>query len=115
MKIEKITQQPNFNGKVILNIGTSDSIQKLSPSVVDRRFKQIATMIQDKKYDIFISRNKQNPNFFDVAANKTFDEASKIKEYTVKIQKDTLVTSVVDAARDAMEMYEKYISRNIKG
>ena len=43
------------------------------------------------------------------------ESAKKVKEYTVKVQSSIMLESVVDAAKDAMDIYEKYISKVIKG
>ena len=115
MQIQPITHQPNFNGKLVIRTGKSDSATPfLNDKLLETKFKNIATILQDKPYDLFIFQNKQNPDFYNVAANKSLKEAKKVKEYTVKIQKNIMLTSIIDAAKDAMEMYEKYISKSIK-
>jgi len=114
MKIQPITTQPNFNGKVVFETGTAKTIKTSAPNALYNKFKEISNLIQDKPYDLFISKNKQNPIFYNIAANKSFKEAQKVKEYTVKIQSDIFTESIVDAAKEAMNMYEEYIAKSIK-
>ena len=115
MQIQPITDEPKFRGKVVFykgrNRGLTDSIQQQ----ISKKFEEINVLVQDKPYDIFISQNKQNPDFYDVAANTSYKKARNIKEYTVKINTGIMPASIVDAAKDAMEMYEKYISKSVKG
>lgn len=115
MYIQPVTQRPNFKGKVVFCNEINNAKPLCTFAQIDKPFKQIANMIQDKPYDVFISRNKQNPDFFDVAANITIEDAKKTKGYTVKVQSDILASSVVDAAKDAIDMYEKYIAKGFRG
>ena len=115
MQIQPITNQPNVKGKVVFEPKTTYELTKDMPRALCRKFKDVATLVSGKPYDIFVSRNAQDPRFYDIAANKTLEEAQKVKEYTVKIQSDIMLASVVDAAKDAMEMYENFIAKSIKG
>ena len=115
MQIQSVTNQPSFSGKVVFEPGTTAQLTKFMPEQVHKKLKEIATLVAEKPYDIFISKNAQDPSFYNIAANKSFKEAQKVKEYTVKIQSSILAASVIDAAKDAMEMYEKYIAKGIKG
>lgn len=115
MRIQPVTQQPNFKGRVVFERGTTAELTKFMPDSLLQKIKTVASIIQEKPYDMYISRNKQNSNFYNVAANKSFKEAEKIKEYTVKVRSDIFAESILDAAKEAMEMYEKYISKGIKG
>ena len=115
MQVQKIKHQPNFTGKIVFEKETTTQLTRYASDPLWRKFKEVATLVSEKPYDIFISRNKQNFDFYDIAANKTFEEAQKVKEYTVKIQSSIMQASIVDAAKDAMEMYEKYISKKIRG
>ena len=114
MQIQPITNQPNYKGKLVFEKETTREIASNATEELTRQYKKISAMVKDKSYDIFISRNRQNPNFYNVSANKTLNEALKVKEYTVKVQVGAMPTSFVDAAKDAMEMYEKYIAKGIK-
>lgn len=109
MYIQQITQQPNFNGKVIIKRGAAQNVKIINIMQMNSQFKQIADLVQNKPFDIFISRNKQCPNFIDIAANKTLEDAQKVKNYTVKVKDNAFVDSVVDAAKDAIDLYEKFI------
>ena len=113
MHIQPIKNEPKFNGKLVIEKGTYGTFAAVQ-SKLDTKFKQLADMIQDKPYDLFIFSNKQNKDFYDVAANITIEKAKSIKEYTVKIKSDTFIESLADAAKDAIDMYEKYISKGIK-
>ena len=115
MRIQPIANQPVFNGKVIFENGSVADITQFAPDAVWRKFRTISALVQDKPYDIFISKNNQDKNFYNVAANKSFKEAEKIKEYTVKVQSEILTESIVEAAKEAMDMYEKYIAKSFKG
>ncbi len=111
MHIQPITNQPNYKGKLVIRSGASSLA---NDAVLGSKFKQIASMIQDKPYDIFLFQNKQNPDFYNIAANKSLKDARQVKEYTVKVQKDIMPTSIIDAAKDAMNIYEKFIAKGIK-
>ena len=113
MYIQPVGNQPNFSGKLVINVGAQKHFAK--EKLLDSKFKQIADLMQDKSYDMFIYKDKQNPDFYCVAANKNEKMAREIKEYTVRVQSDIMVASIIDAAKDAIEMYEKYISKSIKG
>ena len=115
MQIQPVASQPSYRGKLHLEPGISKNMSKVVPQTIWTKLKDVAALVSNKPYDLFISQNKQNPEFFDVAANKSFKEAQKVKEYTVKIQNSIMAASIVDAAKDAMDMYEKYISKTIKG
>ena len=115
MHIQPVASQSSYKGKLHLKTGVTSNIKNDMSRIMCSKFKEVATMVSEKPYDLFISQNMRNPEFFDIAANKSFEEAQKIKEYTVKVQSNIIATSIIDAAKDAMEMYEKYISRNIKG
>ena len=112
MHIQPVTNQPNYKGKLVIKAGKTSLV---SDTLLESKFKQITTMIQDKPYDLFLFQNKQNPDFYNVAANKSLKNAKQVKEYTVKVQKDIMPTSIIDAAKDAMNMYEKFIAKGIKG
>jgi hypothetical protein len=115
MLIQSVGNQTNFNGKLVLTKGTFPVNETAELYSMSTKFKEIASLVANKPYDVFISRNKDNPEFFDVAANKTLQEAQKIKEYSVKVRSNTMLASVVDATKDAMDMYEKFIAKNFKG
>lgn len=115
MQIQPVASQPNFEGKVVFEPGTTTQLTKYMPNQLWRKFKQVATLVAEKPYDIFISSNKQAVDFYDVAANKTFEDAQKIKEYTVKVESKAMAESIIEAAKEAMDMYEKYIAKGIKG
>ncbi len=109
MHIQQINTQPNFNGKVVYYKPDNAPISK----VLAHKFKKLATQIENEPFDIFISPNKVNRNFFDVAANKTFAKAQKVKEYTVKVQSNILAETLIDAAKEAIEMYKSFISKSV--
>ena len=110
MHIQPITNQPNFNGKLIIDKGIKKTVNKyITNKQLEPKFQEIAIIMQDKPYDLFVFPSKQNPDFYCVAANKTKKDAKNIKEYTVKIQSSIVLASIVDAAKDAIEMYEKFI------
>jgi len=116
MYIQPVTQQPNYKGKLVITKSKNIPAKSfINDKTLDSKFKEIATMLQDKSYDLFIFENKQNPDFYNIAANTSLRKAKKIKEYTVKIQTKVLQTSIVDATKEAMRMYEKYIARGTKG
>ena len=115
MKLQPVTNQPNFSGRVVFEPKTTYQLTKGMPREVCKKIREVADLVSEKPYDVFISGNAQDSNFYDIAANTSFTEAQKVKEYTVKIQRDTVLTSIVDAAREAMEMYETFIVKGIKG
>ena len=115
MRIQPIVNQPNYKGKVILGRGVASDINPKYLSSLWHKLDEVTDLVSEKPYDLFISKNKQNPEFCYVAANTSFDKAQNVKEYTVKIQTSILPISIVDAAKDAIEMYEKYIAKGIKG
>ena len=115
MQIQPITNQPKFNGKVIFENGTTNQLSNYMVGPLSQKFKEVATLVEKKPYDLFILKNKRNKDFFDVAANESLEKAKKVKEYTVSIQSSIMLASIVDAAKDAMNMYEKYISKSVKG
>lgn len=114
MQIQPITNQPNFNGKFVFK-ERAEKFNKYAPSQISKLFNDVTALVSEKPYDIFIWTNKNNPEFYNVAANKTFEKAQKIKEYTVKVHSNTLAESIVDATKEAIDMYEKYIAKGIKG
>ena len=114
MRTLPIKNQPNFNGKIVFEKGTTETLTKSVSDSLWRKYDEINSLLAEKPYDVFISQNKQNSQFYDIAANKSFEEAQKIKEYTVKVQVDVIKDSIVAAAKDAMDMYEKFIAKNIK-
>jgi hypothetical protein len=115
MQIQPITNQPKFSGKVVFDNGVHSSMTYYLSPQISTKFKEIATMVKEKPYDVFIFKKEQDKDFYYVAANKSMEEAKKVKEYTVKVQSSIMLESVVDAAKDAMDIYEKYISKVIKG
>ena len=115
MQIQPIKIQPNFNGKVVLKPNNKTNLTADISNNVWRSVKEVANMVSNKPYNIYISKNKENSDFYNVAANKSYKNAQKIKEYTVKVKSNIIAESLVDAAKDAMEMYEKYIVRGAKG
>ena len=115
MQIQPVTSHTNFNGKLIFEPGTTTKLTKYTPDPLWRKFKEVSALVSKKPYNVYISKNKQDADFYNIAANKNLKSAQNIKEYTVKVKSNTMVDSVVDAAREAMDMYEKYIAKNIKG
>ena len=113
MQIQNVTNQPNFRGKVVFEPVTTKELTTSVPESLWYKYKYITTLISEKPYDLFISRNKQNPDFYNIAANRSLEEANKIKEYTVKVKFNAFAESIIDAAKDAMNMYEKYIQKGI--
>ena len=111
MHIQPITNQPKFNGKVVFEKGTTTNFVQDMRNPLWQKIKEIATIVESKPYDIFISKSKQTPDFYEVSANKTLEEAQKIKEYTVKVKSNAIVESIVDASKEAIDMYEKYIKK----
>lgn len=108
MQIQPITHQPNFSGKLVFEKSVA---RELSETNLDKAISEVKMLVADKPYDIFVTKNKKDSSFLYVAANKTLKQAKNIKEYTVKIQPSIMQSSFVDAAKDAIEMYEKYISK----
>ena len=85
MKIQPITTQPKFNGKVVFDNGTTKNITGMFPNVLHRKLDEVAMLVQDKPYNVFIFQNKQNPKFYNIAANKSLKDAQNVIGYTVKI------------------------------
>ena len=106
MYIQPITQQMGFNGKLVIE---KDSKSKINEIIALNKLD--ASIMKDKPYDLFMFKNKQNPDFYNIAANKSLKKAKAVKEYTVKIQSSIMAASIVDAAKDAIEMFENYISK----
>lgn len=115
MKLQPIANQPKFSGRVVFEPKTTYHLTKGMPEPVCKKIREVAALVSEKPYDIYISRNAQDSSFYNIAANKSFEEAQKVKEYTVKVQSDTMLTSIVDAAKEAMEMYEVFIAKSVKG
>ncbi len=116
MHIQPITtNQPSYKGKVIFEKDIMQGFATLPTEYVNKTIQGATELVKDKKYNIYVSKNAQNPEFYYVAANKNIEQAKKIKEYTVKIQSGIALDSLITAVKDAMEMYEKYISKSIKG
>ena len=115
MQIQPVNYQPNFNGKVVFEKGITTNLEKYTSEPLMKKFKEVADLVTEKPYDVFIMKDLQNDEFYSVAANKSIEEAKNIKEYSVKIKSNAFVDSVVSAAQDAMDMYEKYILKHIKG
>lgn len=115
MQIRPVTSQPNFNGKVVFEKGLTTNIAKYTSEPLMKKFKQVATLVSDKPYNVFIMKDLQNDEFYNVAANKSIAEAKNIKEYSVKIKSNAFADSIVSAVEEAMEMYEKYILKTVKG
>ena len=109
MQIQPITNQPNFSGKLVVDKAFKK--EHLSDTKLDKAINEVKKLVADKPYDIFVTKNETNPEFYNIAANKSLKQAKNIKEYTVKIQSSIMQASFVDAAKDAIEMYEKYISK----
>ena len=114
MQIQPVTYQPNFNGKFLFKERV-ENLNKYSSNQVRKMFNDVTELISNQPYDIFVWKNKNKSDFYNIAANKSFENAQKIKEYTVKVHSNALAESLVDAAKEAMEMYEKYIAKGIKG
>ena len=112
MYIQPITQQTGFNGRFVIE---KSSKSRIKLDKLGSKFDEIAAIMKDKPYDLFMFKNEQNPDFYNIAANKSLKEAKTVKEYTVKIQSGVMADSIVDAAKDAVRMYEKYIAKGIKG
>ena len=115
MQIQPVNYQPNFNGKVVFENGTTTNMKKYTSEPLIKKFKEVATLVSEKPYDVFIMNDTQKDDFYSIAANKSIEDAKKIKEYSVKIRANAFADSIVSAAQDAMEMYEKYISKTVKG
>ena len=125
MRVQSVTSQPNFSGKLtgkgvmILKDSHWDVPEGLDKSIFielpDNLLNKLRDMVKEKPYDVFISKNKQDANFYNIAANKTFEEAEKIREYTVKVHSNAIKESIMDAINEAMKMYEKFIAKGIKG
>ena len=116
MKIQPISHQPSFSGKLVIEKSANSPISKIiTDDKLASKFKEIETLMREKSYNLYLFKNKQHSDFYNVAANKTLKKAKSIKEYTVKIQSGIMLDSLVDAAKDAINMYEKYISKGIKG
>ena len=113
MHIQPVTNQPNFSGKFVFKEKT-ENFNKYTSSQISKMFNDITALISEKSYDIFIWKNNNHSEFYNVAANKSFENAQKIKEYTVKVHSNTVVESLVEASKEAIDMYEKYILKNFK-
>ena len=75
MQVQKITHQPNFNGKVVFDRVNTEGFATYGYDSLWHKLKEISNIVADKPYDIFVLRNQQNPEFFDIAANKSIEEA----------------------------------------
>ena len=113
MQIQPIANQPNFNGKFIFK-EKAENLNRFTPDALWRNFNKVRALVSEKPYDIFIWENKDNTDFYNIAANKSFKEAEKVKEYTVKIKANALTESIVDAAEEAVRMYEKFIAKGVR-
>ena len=115
MQIQPITNQPNFNGKLVFEQGVTNGLTNVKYGQLLRKIKDVATIVSAKPYDIFVMKDSQSGDFYRMAANKSIEAAKNIKEYSVKVKSNAMVDSFVSAALDAIDMYEKYISKNLKG
>lgn len=77
MKINSVSNQ-NFNGRVVfinhVNIaGKTENLRKTLTSNLYDSIKEMEILIQDKPYDLFISRSKGLTEFYQVDANTKFE------------------------------------------
>jgi len=115
MQTQPVTNQTNFNGRIIFEKGTTTELTKYTPDPIWRKYLEIAAMVKNKSYDIFIMKDKNNEGFYNISANKSIEDAKKVKEYSVRVKSDVIKDSIVNAAQDAIDMYEKFIAKNCKG
>ena len=84
MQIQPITHQPNFNGKLVFEKALT---REVSGANLDKAIGEVKMLVADKPYDIFFIRNEKNPDFYNVAANKSMKEAKSINILLVMRQR----------------------------
>ena len=115
MQIHPVTNQPNAKGKLVFENGAALKLSQNAPTQLYRKFKNVAELVSEKPYNVYIMKDKENDEFYNIAVNKSLEDAKKVKEYSVKVKSNAFAESIVDAVQDAIDMFEKYISKNIKG
>lgn len=115
MQIHPVTNQPNAKGKLVLEKNTALKLSQNAPVQLYKKFKNIADLVSEKPYNVYIMKNAGNDEFYNIAVNKSLEEAKTVKEYSVKVKSNAFTDSILDAVQDAIDMFEKYISKNIKG
>ena len=118
MKVQPITYQPNFNGKVrCMNcIGIKDGFIKTPEKAQKNRvldlpsktWSRLDEMVKNEPFDIFIHPNLNNEAFFNVDAGESFADVLKGIQGKVKVRYDALGALPL-AIKDAIRNFEESI------
>ena len=105
MQVQPITNSPVFNGKV--RFMSLDGQEDLDLTIKFRKyFDRFEWLIKHKDYDVFVYPAQENPNFYIVDANTSFDKVLSEKGGKVKIYKNS-TDAIVSAVRDAIKTFDR--------
>ena len=85
--------------------------------IPDNLLIKMKDMVKEKPYDIFISKNKNNPEFVNIDAGYSFENVKKGQQGKIKVRRDTLEALPI-AIKDAIECFEdseinKFLESNL--
>ena len=108
MQIQPLNQ-PNFKGNVYFISNYSNRALPALQTAFEKEMPKLNKMIQNKNYNLYITQNKNNMNFFNIDANTSIEEVRKTPQGRVKIFKDA-ISAATEAAQDAIDLFEEHLA-----
>jgi len=75
----------------------------------DNLLNKMRQMVKDKSYDVFVSPNKQNPEFLNIDAGDSFESVQKGLQGRIKVNRNA-IEAFPQAIQDAMDIFEEHLA-----
>ena len=130
MKIQTISNQPAFDGKIIYakRVNGENALKSLKvserakinlPKGLAKIENQISELIKEKPYDLFFFRNEEQNEFIQIEANKNLRNIlgrnfSKQSEIKFLVHENMSSDIFLDASESAIKEYETVMNKQPK-
>ena len=108
MQIQSLNQ-PNFRGNVYILNRSGKKASQAVQSAFEKELPKLENLMQDKKYNLYISPNKNNNALYNIDANTSFNKVKEAPQGRVKIFKNA-IDAVTEAAEDAINIFEEHLA-----
>ena len=121
MKVQSITNQTSFNGRVIyvgyypISTNARKGNGALFPLGLAKAERKISELIKDKSYDLYFFRNNDQEEFIQVAANRELsnilnNDFSKKSARKILVHEHLTSDAFIAGSKDAINDYERVLT-----
>lgn len=115
MQVQKIHSQQSYTGKTLFVSQNghkfTEHVELYFPKEMKAELTELKKIFKRKPYDLFISKDNMFPGFYKIDANEDYVNVTRrINSHSsILVHEQVAKSSLIEAAKDAIEKYEEII------